>query len=134
MRNSSSGSTTSSAKEPVQDIPVPAVREFLLEPLWSRRHVRTIMITMAEEFGVEDRGRFYDPVGALRDVVQNHLLQILALTGLEPPSGGSLSQRRLDFSGAWRPCIRPTRFADSTWGIGRSTASIPIPRPKRSSR
>ncbi len=84
-------------KEPVQDILYLRFANSLLEPLWSRRHVRTIMITMAEEFGVEDRGRFYDPVGALRDVVQNHLLQILALTGLEPPSGGSLSQRRLDF-------------------------------------
>lgn len=84
-------------KEPVQDILYLRFANSLLEPLWSRRHVRSIMITMAEQFGVEDRGHFYDPVGALRDVVQNHLLQILALTGLEPPTGGSVTSRRLDF-------------------------------------
>lgn len=84
-------------KEPVQDIMYLRFGNSLLEPVWSRHSVRAIMITMAERFGVEDRGRFYDPVGALRDVVQNHLLQILALTGMEPPTGGSISSRRLDF-------------------------------------
>ena len=84
-------------KEPVQDLVYLRFGNSLLEPVWNRRFVRSIMITMAEEFGVEDRGSFYDPVGALRDVVQNHLLQVLALTGLEPPSGGSLASRRLDF-------------------------------------
>lgn len=84
-------------KEPVQDILYLRFANSMLEPLWNRKHVQAIMITMAEEFGVDDRGRFYDPVGALRDVVQNHLLQILALVGLEPPSGGALSQRRQDF-------------------------------------
>lgn len=84
-------------KEPVQDIIYLRFANSMLEPLWNRKHVAAVMITMAESFGVDDRGRFYDPVGCLRDVVQNHLLQILALTGLEPPAGGSLSQRRLDF-------------------------------------
>ena len=84
-------------KEPVQDLVYLRFANSLLEPVWNRKYVRSIMITMAEEFGVEDRGSFYDPVGTLRDVVQNHLLQVLALTGLEPPSGGSLSHRRLDF-------------------------------------
>ncbi len=84
-------------KEPVQDILYLRFSNSLLEPVWNRSHVKAIMITMAEEFGVEDRGHFYDPVGALRDVVQNHILQMLALTGLEPPSGGTLSSRRLDF-------------------------------------
>ena len=84
-------------KEPVQDLVYLRFGNSLLEPVWNRRFVRSIMITMAEEFGVEDRGSFYDPVGTLRDVVQNHLLQVLALTGLEPPSGGSLASRRLDF-------------------------------------
>ncbi len=84
-------------KEPVQDLVYLRFGNALLEPVWNHKHVRAVMITMAEEFGVADRGSFYDPVGTLRDVVQNHLLQVLALTALEPPSGGSLASRRLDF-------------------------------------
>lgn len=84
-------------KEPVQDILHLRFANSLLEPVWNRDHVRGIMITMAESFGVADRGSFYDPVGALRDVVQNHILQMLALTCLEPPTGAPMASRRLDF-------------------------------------
>ncbi|HET7743916.1 MAG TPA: glucose-6-phosphate dehydrogenase [Gaiellaceae bacterium] len=96
-------------KEPVQDIMYLRFANALFEPVWSREHVESIQITMAEDFGVEDRGAFYDRVGALRDVVQNHLLQVLALVTMEPPAGDddAVSRHRLDVFRAM-PSVDPT--------------------------
>lgn len=72
-------------KEAVQNLTYTRFANPILEPIWNGDHVRSIQITMAENFGVKDRGRFYEEVGAIRDVVQNHLLQLLAIVAMEPP-------------------------------------------------
>jgi len=81
-------------KEPVIELEYLRFANLALAEVWDRRSVSCVQITMAEDFGVEDRGAFYDAVGALRDVVQNHLLQVLALVTMEPPAGGTGDELR----------------------------------------
>lgn len=81
-------------KEPVEDLLVLRFANTLLEPVWNRTWVRSIEITMAEDFDVADRGSFYDRVGTVRDVVQNHLLQVLAYLTMEPPATDTATAQR----------------------------------------
>jgi glucose-6-phosphate 1-dehydrogenase len=72
-------------KETVQNILVLRFANGIFEPIWNRQYVDHVQITVAESLGIEERGAYYEQVGALRDIVQNHLLQLLALVGMEPP-------------------------------------------------
>jgi glucose-6-phosphate 1-dehydrogenase len=99
-------------KQPVVELEYLRFANLALAELWDRDSISEVQITMAEDFGVEDRGKFYDEVGTLRDVVQNHLLQVLALVAMEPPVGPSaddLNDKKAEVFRAM-PAVDPDRY------------------------
>jgi glucose-6-phosphate 1-dehydrogenase len=102
-------------KEPVQNLEYLRFANALFEPVWNRNYVKAVQITMAESFGVETRGSFYETVGTIRDVVQNHMLQLVALLAMEPPVGHGYESVR-DAKAELLRAIRPLDARDVVRG------------------
>ena len=107
-------------KETVQNLLVFRFANGIFEPIWNRNYVNHVQITVAETLGVERRGPFYEKAGALRDVVQNHLMELLALTALEPPSSFEADSVRREKLKVWRaiPSIPPLNAVRGQYGPG----------------
>ena len=95
-------------KEPVQNLQYFRFANSFLEPIWNRNYIERVQITLCESFGVEGRGRFYEEVGAIRDVVQNHMLQVMVLLAMDPPTGSdaeALRDEKIRVLRAIRPLV-----------------------------
>jgi glucose-6-phosphate 1-dehydrogenase len=114
------------AKEAVQNLIYFRFANAIFEPIWNRNHIDSIQITMAENFGVQGRGSFYEETGAMRDVVQNHLLQVTALLAMEAPSGHdalSIQAEKLQVMRAMRP-LDPQQVVRGQFGGYRQEVGV----------
>ena len=115
-------------KEPVQNLLYTRFANPMFEPIWNRDHVRNIQITMAEDFGVKDRAAFYDATGANRDVLQNHLLQVLAHLAMDPPTGEE-SEALRDQKASLLKAVRPIDPNDAVRGQYLGYRDVPGVHP-----
>ncbi|HEY8031616.1 MAG TPA: glucose-6-phosphate dehydrogenase [Methylocella sp.] len=111
-------------KEPVQNILYTRFANSMFEPIWNRNYIKNIQITMAEKFGVQDRGKFYDETGAIRDVFQNHMLQVLASLTMDPPTGEECDAVR-EQKAALLKAVRPLDAAHVVRGQYAGYQSVP---------
>ena len=124
-------------KEAIMNILYFRFANSFLEPIWNRNYVASVQITLSESFGIGKRGGFYETAGCLRDVIENHLFQVLALLAMEPPGNATSGQcigRRQKF---FAPCVLSSRtiwFVDNTSGIEKKRTLRSGPMSKRSVR
>ena len=124
-------------KETVQNILVLRFANGIFEPVWNRNFIDHVQITVAESLGVEGRGRFYEEAGAMRDIVQNHLLQVLSFVAMEPPGSFDVeSVRNENVKVLRRRCARwapPTSCAASTTRASSAASRCPATATRRAS-
>ncbi len=117
-------------KNAIQDIMVWRFSNRMFEPIWNSAHIESVQITMAESFDVADRGSFYDKVGALKDVVQNHIMQIIGLLSMDPPSTATpaaIHAQQLHAFESMRPMLQSRLAATCQRGISKENSTAPFP-------